>query len=194
MFVALNIRYRTWLIKIIIFLFEKILFLNILEKEVPKLNEIGEKLREARESHGVSIEEAAEDLKIRPSQLKNLEDGNIKEFKDIFYVKFFIRDYAKYLGLDGEKILDDFNEFLFDYTSRIPLDKIKEVSETKKDEPKKIASPYTVSTHKKVLNKGRVIIALACIIVLVVGYLLISSIRKDNFKDNTTTAYEYIIG
>ena len=93
------------------------------------MNEIGEKLREARESHGVSIEEAAEDLKIRPSQLKNLEEGNIKEFKDIFYVKFFIRDYAKYLGLDGEKILDDFNEFLFDYTSRIPLDKIKEVSE-----------------------------------------------------------------
>ncbi len=158
------------------------------------MNEIGEKLREARESHGVSIEEAAEDLKIRPSQLKNLEEGNIKEFKDIFYVKFFIRDYAKYLGLNGEKILDDFNEFLFDYTSRIPLDKIKEASETKKEEPKKIVSPYTVSTHKKVLNKGRVIIALACVIVLVVGYLLISSIKKDNFKDNTTTAYEYIIG
>ena len=76
------------------------------------MNEIGEKLREARESHGVSIEEAAEDLKIRPSQLKNLEEGNIKEFKDIFYVKFFIRDYAKYLGLDGEKILDDLKKYL----------------------------------------------------------------------------------
>ena len=119
------------------------------------MNEIGEKLREARESHGVSIEEAAEDLKIRPSQLKNLEEGDIKEFKDIFYVKFFVKDYAKYLGLDGEKLLDDFNEFLFDYTSRIPLDKIKEASEKKEKEEektKKIVSPYTAPQQKKVLS------------------------------------------
>lgn len=157
------------------------------------MNEIGEKLREARESHGVSIEEAAEDLKIRPSQLKNLEEGNIKEFKDIFYVKFFIRDYAKYLGLDGEKILDDFNEFLFDYTSRIPLDKIKEASENKKDEKKKIASPYTVPAPKKVLNISTIIIILAFVVALVIGYLLISNVKKNKFTDNTTTAYKYII-
>lgn len=158
------------------------------------MNEIGEKLREARESHGVSIEEAAEDLKIRPSQLKNLEEGNIKEFKDIFYVKFFIRDYAKYLGLDGEKILDDFNEFLFDYTSRIPLDKIKEASENKKEEKKKISSPYTVPTKKKFLSTNKIIIILASVIVLVVGYLIISSIKKGNNTDSRPTALQYIIG
>ncbi len=156
------------------------------------MNEIGEKLREARESHGVSIEEAAEDLKIRPSQLKNLEEGNIKEFKDIFYVKFFIRDYAKYLGLDGEKILDDFNEFLFDYTSRIPLDKIKEVSEQKKED-KKISSPYTTS-HKKKFNVPRFIIfVVIAIVILVVGYLIVSSIINRKTPDNNYTAYKYII-
>lgn len=157
------------------------------------MNEIGEKLREARESHGVSIEEAAEDLKIRPSQLKNLEEGNIKEFKDIFYVKFFVRDYAKYLGLDGEKILDDFNEFLFDYTSRIPLDKIKEVSEQKKENPKKIASPYTISYKKKSIVPRVFIYGLVIVVVLIVGYLIISGFKKDNFKDNSYTAYKYII-
>ena len=157
------------------------------------MNEIGEKLREARESHGVSIEEAAEDLKIRPSQLKNLEEGDIKEFKDIFYVKFFVRDYAKYLGLDGEKLLDDFNEFLFDYTSRIPLDKIKEASEsTEKKEEKKIVSPYTAPQQKRVLSTTTIIWILVGLIILIAGYLIINSFKSNDYI-NGNTAYNYIV-
>ena len=83
------------------------------------MKEIGEKLKEARESIGVSIEEAAEDLKIRPSQIENLEQGNSDAFNDLFYLKYFIRDYAKYLGLDYEQMVEDFNEYVFDYTSKI---------------------------------------------------------------------------
>ena len=37
------------------------------------MKEIGEKLREARESIGVSVEEVAEDLKMRPTQIENIE-------------------------------------------------------------------------------------------------------------------------
>ena len=144
------------------------------------MNEIGEKLRESRESHGVSIEEAASDLKIKPSQLKNLEDGNIKEFKDIFYVKSFISDYSKYLGLDSEKILDDFNEFLFDYTSRIPLDKIKEAKEEKKEE-KKIISPYTMPVKKSFFSSMKIIYILIILIIIIVGYLVISSFNSTGF-------------
>ena len=155
------------------------------------MNEIGEKLREARESHGVSIEEAAEDLKIRPTQLKNLEDGNIKEFKDIFYVKFFVRDYAKYLGLDGEKILDDFNEFLFDYTSRIPLDKIKEASEEKKEEPKKIVSPYTMPQKKSFFKSYKIVYVIIALILIIIGYLVISGFKNDDLISGNT-AYQYI--
>src|SRR5574344_1947192 len=114
------------------------------------MKEIGEKLKEARESMGVSLEEAAEDLKLRPSQIENIENGNIEAFKDVFYLKYFIRDYSKYLGFKYEDMVDEFNEFLFDYTSKISLKDIKEaqkkVSEIK-EEPK-ISSPYTVSTSK----------------------------------------------
>ena len=88
------------------------------------MKEIGEKLKEARESMGISIEEAAEDLKLRPSQLKNIEEGNRDAFKDIFYLKYFIRDYSKYLGLNYEEIVEDFNEFVFDYTSKISIEDI----------------------------------------------------------------------
>ncbi len=156
------------------------------------MNEIGEKLREARESHGVSIEEAAEDLKIRPTQLKNLEDGNISEFKDIFYVKFFVRDYAKYLGLDGDKILDDFNEFLFDYTSRIPLDKIKEANEEKKEEPNRVVSPYTMPQKESFFKSYKIIYVIIILIIIVVGYLVVTNFKKDDFVDGNT-AYHYIV-
>lgn len=85
------------------------------------MKEIGLSLKAKREENGVTVEEAAEDLKLRPSQIRSIEEGKIEDFKDVFYLKYFIRDYAKYLGLDGSKLVDQFNEFLFDYTSKIPL-------------------------------------------------------------------------
>ena len=141
--------------------------------------EIGETLREAREANGVSIEEAAEDLKIRPTQLKNLEDGNIEEFNDIFYVKYFVRDYAKYLGLDGEKILDEFNEFLFERTSRIPLDKIKEATEQAKEENEnKVTSPYTVIRKKNNFFSSKLFYGIIVILILVVGFIIVNTITS----------------
>ena len=59
------------------------------------MKEIGEKLKEARESIGVSVEEVAEDLKIPISQITDLESGNVEKFQDVFSLKYFIRDYAK---------------------------------------------------------------------------------------------------
>lgn len=110
------------------------------------MKEIGEKLKEARESIGISIEEVAEDLKTLPSQIEEVETGNMGAFKDIFSLKYFIRDYSKYLGLSYDDMVDEFNEYLFDYTSRLSLDDIKNAKKKDKEE-KKIASPYTV-VHK----------------------------------------------
>ena len=64
------------------------------------MKEIGERLREARESIGISIDEVSEDLKLDQEQIINVENGNVAAFKDIFNLIYFIRDYAKYLGLD----------------------------------------------------------------------------------------------
>ena len=110
------------------------------------MKEIGEKLKNTREEIGISIDEAAEDLKLRPSQIENIEAGNLEAFKDVFYLKYFIRDYSKYLGLDYEKMVDEFNEYLFDYTSKISIEDIKKAKKTVKPvEPiKKISSPYTL--------------------------------------------------
>ena len=54
------------------------------------MKEIGQQLKSAREKVGISIEEAAEDLKIKPSQIENIEAGNREAFEDVFYLKHFI--------------------------------------------------------------------------------------------------------
>ena len=116
------------------------------------LKEIGERLRETRESIGVSIDEAAEDLKLRPSQIEAVEAGNMENFKDIYYLKYFIRDYSKYLGLDYEDMVDDFNEYLFDYTSKISIEDIKKNKKDLLEEPKKehkVSSPYTTFSQSQ---------------------------------------------
>lgn len=143
------------------------------------MKEIGEKLKEARESIGVSIEEVAEDLKLRPSQIENIEAGNSEAFKDMFSLKYFIRDYAKYLGLDKEDLVDEFNEYLFDYTSRISLDDIKEAKKGKKAN-KKIKSPYTVDKSSKRRYFLWAFYAIACLLVIIIIYFVVSLNSSDD--------------
>lgn len=149
------------------------------------MKDIGLKLKEKREENGVSVEEAAEDLKMRPSQIINLEEGKRDEFKDLVFLKYFIRDYAKYLGLDSEKILDEFNEFLFDFTSKIPVDDIEKAKEENKNK-KNVVSPYTNLPKDK--KDIKIILAIVMVIVIaIVGYLIVSEVKGNDFQDNGTT-------
>lgn len=140
------------------------------------MKEIGEALKEARENIGLSIEEVASDLKLRPSQIENIETGNIDAFKDVFYLKYFIRDYSKYLGLSYEDMIDEFNEYLFDYTSKISLDDIKkakkkaERNQAKKD--KRIASPYTIERRKKINLKIVLLVFLSILAMLMLVFII----------------------
>lgn len=149
------------------------------------MKNIGLKLKDKREENGLSIEEVAEDLKMRPSQISSIEEGKTEDFKDVFYLKYFIRDYAKYLGLDSERILDEFNEYLFDMTSKIPVDLIKEAKK-EKNENNITASPYTKEGKK--VKVPKIIIGMAAIVVLiVVGYLIVSNYKGNDFSDSDIT-------
>ena len=80
------------------------------------MKEIGDSFKKARETIGISKDAVIKDLNITESQLDNLEDGNINAFKDVFFLKEIIKKYTKYLNLDEEKIMDNFNDFMFGYT------------------------------------------------------------------------------
>ena len=149
------------------------------------MKNIGIKLKEKREENGVSIEEVAEDLKMRPSQSISLEEGKKEDFKDVLFLKYFIRDYAKYLGLDGEKLVDEFNEFLFDFTSKIPVEEI-EKAKLNNTNKKEVVSPYTnVVSDKRSL---KIILTIVIIVLtIVIGYIVASSIKGNDFQDDNIT-------
>lgn len=143
------------------------------------MKEIGEKLKDARESIGVSIEEVAEDLKIRPSQIENIEAGNSDAFKDVFNLKYLIRDYSKYLGLNKEDLVDEFNEYLFDYTSRLSLDDIKSAKKERK-QAKRIKSPYTIEKKNHLPFVMFILWLIIVVLVLIIIYFVINLNQVDD--------------
>jgi len=140
---------------------------------------IGEKLKSSREEKGLSLEEVSEDLKIEIKDLKNIESGNRKAFDDVFVVKQYIYEYAKYLGLDYDKLVEEFNEFMFEYTSKIPSDVIERISKQKEEEEKNkgAMSPYTII--KKRSYKKPILIGIV-ILLLIVSIFVIFKIKEDN--------------
>lgn len=148
------------------------------------MKEIGEKLKEAREVMGITIEEAAEDLKVRPIMIESIEAGDKEQFNDVFYLKMFIKNYSKYLGLDYDEMVEEFNEYLFDFTSKISIDDIKKAEkEHRKKENKikevKIASPYTTEKQSETKIPRFLIIGGILVVLLIIVYVVILLLTKE---------------
>ena len=142
------------------------------------MKEIGEFLKSSRIKNGVSLEEASEDLNLSVVQLENIEDGNIRSFKDVYALRNLVKDYAKYLGVETDSIIDEFNDFMFEHTSKISLDDIKEArklakEKDKEEEKTKVVSPYTnIKAPKFRLEQIKikpVVITILIILGLIVG-------------------------
>ncbi len=156
------------------------------------MKEIGEELKAAREEHGVSIEEAAEDLNLRASQIENIEEGNLKVFKDVFYLKSFIRGYAKYLGLDEERIMDEFNEYFFEETSKIPIAEIEKASKQKEKEKageKKIASPYTMDDKPKSKIIPIIVALIILLLIFLISYIVVTEYINPKTEEENVISY-----
>ena len=124
------------------------------------MKDIGEQLKKARESMGVSIDEVAEDLKLQPSQIEEIENGNTESFQD-------------------------FNEYLFDYTTKLSLEDIKNESKRKKEDENRIRSPYTIERKNERIFQIAAYISIF-LLLIIICYLLYSIIvgEKEEPSDN----------
>ncbi len=146
------------------------------------LNEIGSDFKNTRSSSSISIEEASTDTLIPVEALEQIESGSIGSFKDIFKLKEYLQTYAKYLGLDPNKVIDDFNEYMFEYTSKIPLDTLEKKIEEKNREEAikdtdsiKIVSPYLEPKEKPEIMKYVII---TIIIIILMAVTMIWAIKQ----------------
>ena len=87
------------------------------------MQSLGERLQEARQRLGVTTREAADVTKIRSDFLQAMEANQFESIplSDV-YKRGFTKIYAKYLRLDEEKAVADFNTHHSARAVRRPLD------------------------------------------------------------------------
>lgn len=66
---------------------------------------VGEILRRTREHYGLTLNEVESVLRIRACQLEALEIGDLSKLPGRVYAIGFVRTYAEYLGLEGDKVV-----------------------------------------------------------------------------------------
>ena len=154
------------------------------------MDSIGSMLKSTREQSGVSIEEASSDLNINVNFLLNIEEGKIGCFKDIFELKDYLSNYAKYLGLDSEKIIDEFNEYMFEYTSKIPVKEIEKMAQKEaREEASKVTSPYTRKPRK---HNTTYYIGIYVVIFLLVILAIVWSVKQITIDNHVTNEICYV--
>jgi len=77
---------------------------------VRQLNEIGEKLKEARKAKGYTLDDLQQMTKIQKRYLIAIEEGNYDVMPGKFYARAFIKQYADTVGLNGDQLLEEYTD------------------------------------------------------------------------------------
>ena len=103
---------------------------------------VGRKLQQARLARKLEIEDVAERTKIRPDRLIDLEADEYSHFPNQTYAKSFLAKYARFLGLDIQQELDDFQISSaismgdYQYLSSMPPHNAQQARWTQRIQPK----------------------------------------------------------
>ncbi len=71
------------------------------------MEELGARLRAAREEQGLSLAEAEQATRIRRAFLEAIEEGRLEDLPGDVYARGFTRNYAHYLGMDPDTLLEE---------------------------------------------------------------------------------------
>nr|WP_318261864.1 RodZ domain-containing protein [Peribacillus simplex] len=142
------------------------------------LTELGNRLKEAREAKGLSLEDLQELTKIQKRYLIGIEEGNYSMMPGKFYVRAFIKQYCEAVGLDSEEIFEQYkSEIPSVYSEELP-EQLSRV-QSRKNIP--AGDSKVVELLPKILAAVLVIGAAVLIWVLVLNYM--SNPDNDDQKD-----------
>jgi cytoskeletal protein RodZ len=71
---------------------------------------LGEKLRNARESRGMSLREVSDQTRISPRYLEAIESDDYRVLPGGVFNKGFVKSYAKYVGVDENEALEEYGK------------------------------------------------------------------------------------
>ncbi|MCB2009526.1 MAG: helix-turn-helix domain-containing protein [Geminicoccaceae bacterium] len=82
------------------------------DEAIPRIKAIGQYLRTTRQERGEDLYDIADFLRIRPSYLFALEEGDLDAMPGRPYAFGFLRSYADYLGFDGTAVVAEVKSLL----------------------------------------------------------------------------------
>jgi len=71
---------------------------------------IGAILKKKREEYAYTLEHVSEVTRITLTSLRNIEEGNLDALPGLVFVRGFIRNYAKWRGLEGDGMMEALNQ------------------------------------------------------------------------------------
>jgi cytoskeletal protein RodZ len=132
------------------------------------VTELGQKLTEAREAKGLSIDQLHEITKIQKRHLVAIEEGKYDVLPGAFYARAFIKQYADAVGLNGE-------ELLVEYQSTIPQSEKREVPQVstgqKTQETMQKSSSWPIADHMPKILIALLVIAFGVVVWFVIQAL-----------------------
>jgi len=132
------------------------------------VTELGQKLKEAREAKGLSIDQLHEITKIQKRHLVAIEEGNYDVLPGAFYARAFIKQYADAAGLNGE-------ELLIEYQSTIPQSENRDVPQVstgqKTQETMQKSSSLPMADHMPKILIALLVIAFGVVVWFVIQAL-----------------------
>jgi len=99
-------------------------------------DKLADELREQREKSGLTLPDMATKTRIDLKFLEAIDQGNFSFLPEL-YVKAFLKEYAKAIGLDETEIIKKYEAA----KEGIEYDSLKETVETKNEEPIKTEAP-----------------------------------------------------
>lgn len=175
------------------------------------MKEIGVYLRKEREARKIRLEDVQEITKIRLRYLQAIEEGDLEVIPGEVYRKGFIASYANAIGLDGQEVVEKYNNLKLEQENQARLE-LEKLSNKRKSQPKPQKSVPSDNSHenenpkKKIKpknknakkskktnrNLSKLVIALTVIIILLGLMLVLPKLNggnqvTDNLEQETTT-------
>jgi cytoskeletal protein RodZ len=154
---------------------------------------VGRKLQQARLARKLEIEDVAERTKIRPDRLIDLEADEYSHFPNLTYAKSFLAKYARFLGLDIQQELDDFQISSaismgdYQYLSSMPPHNAQQARWTQRIQPKGFR------VHPAIVV---VLVLIVLVGVPVISYLALNipRVAGTNFSATNESANQAAVG